>query len=76
MEETDPQPDRTDGPRDPTATAGRRLVAAAVEFLTLGLTLAMTLVVCGPSGICVDRWLGTSPMFTLVGRGARYRWPP
>jgi len=38
-----------------------------VEFLTLGLTLAVTIVAGGALGYLVDRWLGTSPIFTLVG---------
>jgi F0F1-type ATP synthase assembly protein I len=29
--------------------------------------VAVTLVVCGGIGFVVDRWLGTSPWFTLVG---------
>ena len=39
----------------------------AAEFLTLGLTVAVTLVVLAGLGYLVDRWLGTSPWFTLVG---------
>ncbi len=39
----------------------------AVEFLTLGLTIAVTVVVCGALGYLLDRWLATSPAFTLVG---------
>jgi ATP synthase protein I len=42
-------------------------VRGAVEFLTLGLTVAVALVVCVALGYLVDRWLGTSPWFTLVG---------
>jgi F0F1-type ATP synthase assembly protein I len=41
--------------------------SGAVEFLTLGLTVAVTVVVGGALGYLVDRWLGTSPVFTLVG---------
>ncbi len=39
----------------------------AVEFLTLGLTVAVTLVAFGALGFVADRWLGTSPWFTMVG---------
>ena len=39
----------------------------AVEFLTLGLTVAVALVGLGALGYAVDRWLGTSPWFTLLG---------
>ena len=42
-------------------------VAGAAEFLTLGLTVAVVLVVLAGLGYLVDRWLGTSPWFTLVG---------
>jgi F0F1-type ATP synthase assembly protein I len=68
MEEPDPQPDPTDGPpTDPPSDRAPSLAPGAVEFLTLGLTLAVTIVVCGALGYLVDRWLGTSPIFTLVG---------
>jgi F0F1-type ATP synthase assembly protein I len=68
MEEPDPQPDRSDGPpTDPLSDRVPSLAPGAVEFLTLGLTLAVTIVVCGALGYLVDRWLGTSPIFTLVG---------
>ncbi len=42
-------------------------MAAAAEFLTLGLTAAVTLLACGAAGYFLDRWLGTSPIFLLVG---------
>jgi F0F1-type ATP synthase assembly protein I len=64
MEEPDPQPDPTDGPPSGPVPS---LAPGAVEFLTLGLTLAMTIVVCGALGYLVDRWLNTSPIFTLIG---------
>jgi F0F1-type ATP synthase assembly protein I len=68
MEEPDPQPDRSDGPpTDPPLDRAPSLAPGAVEFLTLGLTLAITIVVCAALGYLVDRWLGTSPIFTLVG---------
>jgi F0F1-type ATP synthase assembly protein I len=41
--------------------------AGAVEFLTLGLTVAVALVGLAALGYAVDRWLGTGPWFTLVG---------
>ena len=47
---------------DPTAAA-----PGAVDFLTLGLTVAVILVGFGALGYLVDRWLGTSPWLTLVG---------
>jgi len=42
-------------------------VAGAAEFLSLGLTVAVALVGLAALGYLVDRWLGTSPWFTLVG---------
>jgi hypothetical protein len=42
-------------------------VPGAAELLTLGLTVAVTIVVGGAIGYLVDRWLGTSPIFTLIG---------
>jgi F0F1-type ATP synthase assembly protein I len=58
MEDHTPVPDPGPGP-DP--------IRGAVEFLTLGLSVAVALVVCTALGYLVDRWLGTSPWFTLVG---------
>ena len=46
---------------------GSGLGPGAVAFLTLGLSAAVVLVLCGGLGYLVDRWLGTSPAFTLVG---------
>ena len=64
MDDTTPTPESGPGPSsdepDPT-------VAGAVEFLTLGLTVAVVLVGFGALGYVVDRWLGTSPWFTLAG---------
>jgi len=65
MEDPTPVPDPGPGPSSPGA--GPDPVRGAVEFLTLGLTVAVALVVCVALGYLVDRWLGTSPWFTLVG---------
>ena len=61
-------------PRSPNPVRGRRRTSrnrwwppGAVEFLTLGLTVAVILVGFGALGYLVDRWLGTSPWFTLAG---------
>ncbi len=43
------------------------MTAGAAEFLTLGLTVAVALVGMAAVGYGADRWLGTSPWFTLVG---------
>ena len=58
-----PIPDRIRRTPGPGSGPG----AGAVEFLTLGLTVAVALVGLGALGYLVDRWLGTSPWFTLVG---------
>ncbi len=65
MADPTPPADHSDGKRP--AETGPVLGAGAIEFLTLGLTIAVTLVACGALGYVLDRWLGTSPAFTLVG---------
>jgi len=35
--------------------------------MTLGLSAAMALVVGGGLGYLLDRWIGTTPLFTLIG---------
>lgn len=39
----------------------------AVAFLTLGLRMAAAIVVCGAIGYLLDDWLGTTPIFVLIG---------
>jgi F0F1-type ATP synthase assembly protein I len=64
MEETTPNPDGEDKPPVP----GREpSIAGAVEFLSLGLSIAVLLAGGALLGYLVDRWLGTVPLFTLVG---------
>jgi ATP synthase protein I len=65
MDDTTPAPDAESG--RPPADPDRAVVAGAAEFLTLGLTVAVALVGLAALGYLVDRWLGTSPWFTLVG---------
>ncbi|MGA3147247.1 MAG: AtpZ/AtpI family protein [Acidimicrobiales bacterium] len=68
MEDPNSQTDPDDGTGTPPTTgSGPSLGPGAVEFLTLGLTLAVTILAGGALGYLVDRWLGTSPVFTLVG---------
>jgi ATP synthase protein I len=68
MEDANSHTDPDDGSgTSPSAGDASSLGRGAVEFLTLGLTLAVTILVCGALGYLVDRWLGTSPVFTLVG---------
>jgi F0F1-type ATP synthase assembly protein I len=64
MDEPTPQPDREPGPEHPHPPT---VVAAAVEFLTLGLSAAVTVLAGGAAGYFLDRWLGTSPLFVLIG---------
>ena len=65
MDDATPAPDAepSGSPVDPDRAA----LTGAAEFLTLGLTVAVALVVLAGLGYLVDRWLGTSPWFTLVG---------
>jgi hypothetical protein len=65
MADTTPPPDPTEG----SPPAGHRAAVApgAIEFLTLGIAAAVTLVAGGAIGYLVDGWAGTSPLFTLVG---------
>ena len=68
MEDTNSQTGPDDGSgAPPSPGGGPSLGPGAVEFLTLGLTLAVTILVGGALGYLVDRWLGTSPVFTLIG---------
>lgn len=57
----EPGPGASSDHREPVVPPG------AVEFLTLGLTVSVMLVGFGALGYLVDRWLGTSPWFTLAG---------
>ncbi len=62
---------RRPGPRDPAlgteSSRGLESIGGAVEFLTLGLSIAVSLVVGALLGYLLDRGLGTVPLFTLVG---------
>ncbi len=53
-------------PGEPVPAEGTNL-GAAVAFLTLGLRMAAALVICGGFGYLLDDWLGTSPVFVLLG---------
>jgi F0F1-type ATP synthase assembly protein I len=65
MDESAPQPDPESG--EPPPSHEPTVVAAAVEFLSLGLAAAVSLVAGGAAGYFLDRWLGTSPLFVLIG---------
>jgi hypothetical protein len=65
MEDSTPPPDHAEEPAprsEPESPFG-----PAVEFLTLGLSAAVALAAGAGLGYLVDRWAGTSPVFTLVG---------
>jgi len=64
MDDATPAPDSGPGRSSGPERSG---LAGAAEFLTLGLTVAVALVGLAALGYLVDRWLGTSPWFTLVG---------
>jgi len=63
----DPTPAPDPGPGTSSSDRGPMVAPGAVEFLTLGLTVAVALVGLAAGGYLVDGWLGTSPWFTLVG---------
>jgi Putative F0F1-ATPase subunit Ca2+/Mg2+ transporter len=65
MDETDPPQDQDEGspPPEPSPPLG----PGAVAFLTLGVAGASALVIGGAGGYLIDRWVGTSPLFTLIG---------
>ena len=63
----DTTPPSESGPGSPSDQPDPMVAPGAVEFLTLGLTVAVILVGFAALGYVVDRWLSTSPWFTLVG---------
>ena len=63
MEETTPPT----APPEGSPPGSDPILGPAVEFLTLGIAAALSLVAGGGIGYLVDGWLGTSPWFTLVG---------
>jgi F0F1-type ATP synthase assembly protein I len=70
MDDTTPSHDPQEG-SDGTAPPEQPspLGPGAVAFLTLGIAGAVALVAGGAIGYLIDRWAGTSPLFTLVGLG-------
>jgi F0F1-type ATP synthase assembly protein I len=65
LEDPTSPPEPEQGPGAPEPTSGSP--AGAVEFLSLGLTWAVVLAAGAGLGYLVDRWLGTTPVFTLIG---------
>jgi hypothetical protein len=71
MDEPTPPPDQPPGsdpppPPDPPPHPSP-VSAGGIELLTLGLAAAVTLALGGGIGYLIDRWVGTSPLFTLLG---------
>ena len=58
-----PHPDPSPGSSQPD----QRLEPGAVAFLTMGVAVALSLVLGGLLGYLVDGWAHTGPVFTLVG---------
>jgi F0F1-type ATP synthase assembly protein I len=65
MADPTPLPDGKDGTTPSEQQSP--LSPGAVEFMSLGLSIAVLLVAGGGLGYAVDRWVGTSPLFLLVG---------
>lgn len=51
----------------PPPSNQQRALREAGPYLALGLQFALTMVFCVGGGFLLDRWLGTSPWFTLAG---------
>ncbi len=64
MDETQPS-DPADRPSTPERPPP--LGPGAVAFLTLGVAWAVALVAGWGIGYLLDRWTGTSPVFSLIG---------
>jgi F0F1-type ATP synthase assembly protein I len=65
MDEATPPRHPDDGSAPPEHPSP--LFPGAVAFLTLGVAGAVALVIGGGAGYLIDRAVGTSPLFTLVG---------
>jgi Putative F0F1-ATPase subunit Ca2+/Mg2+ transporter len=63
----DPPSGGTEPPGGTESSRGLESIGGAVEFLTLGLSIAVSLVAGALLGYLLDRALGTVPLFTLVG---------
>jgi F0F1-type ATP synthase assembly protein I len=64
MEEPNPQSDPGSSSPPPAESP---VSPGAIELLTLGLAGALSLVAGGGLGYLIDDWVGTSPVFTLLG---------
>ena len=65
MADTTPSPDPEEGPALPEHVS--QVPPGAIEFLTLGIAWAVMVLAGGSIGYLIDGWLGTSPLFILVG---------
>ncbi|MGH7476927.1 MAG: AtpZ/AtpI family protein [Longimicrobiales bacterium] len=51
----------------PERSSKERLAADAGRYLGLGLSLALSVLLFLLGGWAVDRWLGTMPLFLIIG---------
>jgi ATP synthase protein I len=54
---------------NPLGTGSQRDWQAIGVASGIGCTVVVSLLLCIGGGIFLDRWLGTSPVFTLIGMG-------
>jgi F0F1-type ATP synthase assembly protein I len=64
---SDPSDRRDSGASEEPEGSDRLLSPGAIAFLTLGLTVALTLVAGAGLGYLIDGLAHTAPLFTLVG---------
>jgi ATP synthase protein I len=54
-------------PTGPQSDEARKDWQATGKALSLGFSVVVSLLLCIGGGILLDRWLGTEPIFVLVG---------
>lgn len=56
--------------KDPRGDLGAQRELRAIGMASgLGCSIVVSLILCIGGGLLLDRWLGTRPLFTLVGVG-------